>query len=273
MFAQLGDIVFQGGFGFEQWNDMEEAIIAQYALFGQKAKPDHTGVGLRQMIIPMRLHQGFVKVREATLQLRQYLQQGSGLTLTWGNGDVEGRFMIARIERTSEFMDPLGNLISVLVVVLLMEVPVDGLLTSKIASSQKEAFAARQLANNPWDLDDPRFKAPPPYVPPPWEQWVATVGKAIRMAGMIEALSYGGRFPYLGQNLGQILGNADANYVLMQELWGGYGSDFDMDDQTTHLTDVRTSIGALQAYNTAGDFVGFATENRNFQGLNNIICF
>jgi hypothetical protein len=216
----------------------------------------------------MRLRQEFIVVKAARLQLRAHKDNGDVLTLTWGNGDVEGNFLISTLGLAAEVMDGLGNLISATMTVGLMEVPASALLASKQAGSYKAAFAA-----NPAAYTNPTFVAPPPYVRPPFELYVGMVSAAIGFAGMIDALSYGGQFPNLGRSLGVIMDEGMVNLLALQGNYSAYGSGYDMDDISTEITAAVTALTALEAIDPNVDPVGFGAANVVFQGAMVAVCF
>ena len=268
MYAQLGDIQFDPLAGFDTYSESDTAVIAQHPLISGKPLPVPSALGLRQLTIGMRLRQEFIDVKQARLQLRAHKDQADVLTLTWGTGDVEGQFLIASLDMNAEMMDPIGTMISCNITIQLLEVPDGFLLASKQGSSYKAAFAA-----NPKAYPAVVFKPPVPYEPTPWEQFAQYVGTAVRFAGMIDSLSYGGSFPNLGTSIGAIMGNADANLALMQTNFGTYGGDYDMDDISADITAAIAALGALMAIDPVTDQFDFQAANTTFQAANDVVCF
>lgn len=141
MYAQLGDIEFEALNGFDSYSETEEATIAQYARIYGKPLPRPMGSNLRELSIGMRLHQQFILVENARVQLRAYKDNGTPVTLIWGNGKVEGTFYISNIQTNVEHSATNGAVISCFVNLTLLEVPDGKLLEELQASAKKEAIA------------------------------------------------------------------------------------------------------------------------------------
>lgn len=266
MYAQLGDIIFEPLTGFTSLGDNQEGVVAQYGLTTGKPYPQPTAPNLREISIGMQLHQRFIKVKEAKLQLRAYLENGTVITLSWGNGEIEGRFIVVNINSGIEESDSLGNVFCLGVNVNLLEVPADNLLAAKQADAYKKAFGVG-------DFTTPVVFPPRPE-PSPLQVFLMQIRKALRYAALIEALSYGGRFPvYLGSNLGQIIGNARANAVLMGTQFSTYGSGWDIPDVSGDIGSVVDSLDILGAIDPLADPLGFAAANKVFQDFNRALCF
>ncbi len=268
MFAQLGDIVFEPLVGFDSVSDTDDTTIAMYNGISGKPLPVFMAPGLRQITLGISLHQRFIIVKQARIQLRANKDQGDILTLTWGTGDVEGQFLIQSIGTELDEMDTMGNVFGCKLTVTLLEVPDGFLYASKQGSAYKAAFAA-----NPKAYPPVVFKPPVPAKPKPWQVFTGYVDDAINVAGMIDALSYGGQFPNLGSSLGAIIGNADANMALMQDNFATWGSTYDMDDITSEMGDVRTALTTLGGINPVTDPVNFKAANKIYQAANRLVCF
>lgn len=266
MYAQLGDIVFEPVNGFHSLSDNEDGVVAQYPLLQGKPYPQAMGPNLREVSIGMRLHQRFIKVKEARLQLRAYMQNGTVVTLSWGNGDVEGRFIVQNINTGVEESDGQGNVYCLGVNVQLLEVPAEQLLDAKQGDAYKDAFGVGDFTT---------AIVYPPVVPPTaLEVFLGQIQKAMRYAALIDALAYGGRFPvYLGSSLGQILGNAKANSVLMGQQFGAHGSEWDIPDIAGDIVNVTNSLTVLEGIDPVADAAGFADANKIYQGFNRTLCF
>ena len=268
MFATLGDIVFEPLSGFDGFNETDEAVIAAYPLIGTKPKPQHTALQLRRLTIYVRLRQDFIVVKTARIQLRAYKDQGDVLTLSWGNGDVEGQFLIQALNMTAEVMDGLGNMISCGMVIDLVEVPDGFLYQSKQGSAQKAAFG-----NKPKNYPPVVFTRPEPHKKRNIDKFLKYVQIAIRLASLIDALSYGGKFPNLGSSITSVITNAKYNLILMKQNYDTFGSEYNLPDLSGAITETIDKLDDLGAISPVLDNVAFLAANKLFQASNKTLCF
>lgn len=265
MYAQLGNIVFEPLSGFDSYNETDEAVIAQYGLITGKPFPQQTALGLREISVAMRLHQRFIVVSAARLQLRAYKDNGTTLTLTWGNGNVEGRFLIQSITTGIEESDNYGNVFCASLTLSLLEVPTDNLLAVKQADSYKQAFGLGTFATPVVNVPVPKVTA--------LQQFLQYAREAAKWAALIDALAYGGRFPNLGSSLGQVIGNAEANIALLQTNFADFGDDYDIPDVSGGLSAIQSSLTTLGAIDPIADAVSFGIANNAFQALNRSVFY
>lgn len=260
MFASLGAIVFEPLSGFQSYGETDDAVIAQYDLIEGKPRPVFSAPGLRKLQVGLRLRQEFIIVKAARIQLRAYKDQGEVLTLTWGNGDVEGQWLIANLSMQAEQMDGLGNIIGCTVDVELVEVPDGLLLVSKQGSSWKEA-----VANKPKDYPEVVFVRPEPQKKSNLKKFLEILRRVVRLAGQVDALAYGGGFPNLGSSLTSVLANARYNLILLQTNYTNYGSDYAMPDMSGVIGGAISALEALAVINPVVDAAGFLAANRLWQ--------
>src|SRR4028118_628373 len=121
MYAQLEDIVFEPVTGFQSVGDGQDAIWAEHALLTGTPRLQPTALGLREMSLSLRLHRQYVDLDYAHDALREYLTTHKVCRLLWGNGKLEGHFVIATLARTVEHQDELGNIISAAYSITLLE--------------------------------------------------------------------------------------------------------------------------------------------------------
>lgn len=141
MYAQLGTIVFDGMTSFVSFSSDEEAIVVEQALIGRKAKLEGVAIGLRTISLSLFLHQEFCQVAQEISKLRSSKDSFEILKLLWGNGQIEGEFVITQLSEAKVFMDGLGNTISATVNITLKESYDEDRLNKKQADAQKNAFA------------------------------------------------------------------------------------------------------------------------------------
>ncbi len=141
MFAQLGNTIFENLKGFSDFNKTTEAVYAQHDLINSKPRLQKTGDGLKELEISMRLQASFCKPRIEADALATSRDTGEVLTLLWGNGKVEGSFIITTITETIEDADKNGEVFSLILAVSLREYVVPDKLQQEQQTAVKKSFA------------------------------------------------------------------------------------------------------------------------------------
>jgi phage protein U len=142
MFAQLGTTIFDGLKSFVSFQeDGEDAILVEHALISRKPTLQGTAIGLKNLSISLYLHQEFCNVEEETIKLRNSKNTFEILPLLWGNGKLEGEFLIATFNRTIQLADPDGNAIAVIISLTLKENSTNDRLSQEQQQSKSDAFA------------------------------------------------------------------------------------------------------------------------------------
>ena len=121
MFAQLGDIQFEGVKTPRSWTESRGAVFGEIPHVGRKPSLQFTGEMLVTMDLSIRLSQEFCDVTEELAKLYQAMAGGRVLPLITGVGVMVGRFVITAIDNRLEQMASLGELISVSLDVQLKE--------------------------------------------------------------------------------------------------------------------------------------------------------
>ncbi|MDI3319994.1 phage tail protein [Pinibacter soli] len=141
MFAQLGTTVFDGQKSFVSFNNEQEAIIVEHALIGRRAQLQGAAIGLRNINLTIFLHQEYCKVSQEIEKLRKSLNTFEILPLLWGNGKIEGEFVIQSLSVTNQDMDALGNIIAAEVSLSLKENVSDDRVNQQEQEAKQNAFA------------------------------------------------------------------------------------------------------------------------------------
>jgi len=265
MFCQLGNIVFEALTGFGSYDEEEAANIAEYGVIGAKAIPVVASYGLRGVTIGLSLHQRFVIVAVAEAQLTGYMQHGDVVSLVWGNGTVEGQFLIKSLKKTYIEMDGLGNVYQMNISVELIEAPGQQLYSDQQRSAAKGAFASSTAVANPWLLGDPRFKRPVPGLTKPWVSFAQLLQVIADGASIIDALAYGGGFPSIPGGLGGVLAGMTVSVGALLANYTSYGSSYDLPDQTSYINAVSGALATLSGDYGSSDWVSFQMDNVAFQ--------
>lgn len=112
MFAQLGNVVFENLNGFTDFSKTGAATYAEHALLDGKPHLQRTGSALDIISLSIRLHVSFCNPAAQLAVLRAARDAGEIMPLLWGNGTVEGSFIITEISETTEDADAQGNVFS-----------------------------------------------------------------------------------------------------------------------------------------------------------------
>jgi phage protein U len=111
MFAQLGTITFDTVKTFGEFSERASANYAEHALIDGKPRLQRTGSSLNEISLSLYFHFSFCVPKQELNTLKDARDNGEILPLLWGNGDLEGDFVIANIEATREETGPDGTLL------------------------------------------------------------------------------------------------------------------------------------------------------------------
>jgi len=140
-YAQLGNTIFDGTQSFVSFSSDEEAVIVEHALINRKPRLQGTAPGLITLNITLFLHQQFCKVENEVTNLRNYKDSFTILPLLWGNGKLEGSFVIAQMGVNYPIMDSFGNKVAANVSLVLKESVIDNVIDQQQQQAQKSAIA------------------------------------------------------------------------------------------------------------------------------------
>lgn len=111
-FATLGAVQFVKLKSFLEFSKQGGVTYAEHKPLDGKPRLQPTGNSLDELSITMRLHNTFCKPAEELKILKRYRDTFEVLPLVWGNGKVEGQFVITDISESIEDADPVGNIFS-----------------------------------------------------------------------------------------------------------------------------------------------------------------
>lgn len=141
MYAQLGNIVFDGLKGFGSYNSSSEESFPQHERINSKPLLQHTGAGLEQLNITVRLHVSFCTPKQELQALIQAKEAAEVLPYISGSGRYEKDYVITSLSVNHEFADKNGELLSCLVSLNLLEYVTGDRLFQQELSARKSAFA------------------------------------------------------------------------------------------------------------------------------------
>lgn len=156
MFAQLGKIQFSTLKTFTDYSDKGSATYAEHKLLDGKPLLQRTGSSLTELSISIYLHAGFCDPKAELKALKDARNDGEILPLLWGNGDIEGDFIIVDTDVSKEDAMPDGTVISYRVQLNLKEYAYTNRLQQEQTANRQNAKAvgdkkpvAKKVVNKP----------------------------------------------------------------------------------------------------------------------------
>lgn len=153
MYAQLGSIIFDGLFSFDNVNvDGDEAVYAEFPLIGRKPRLQKTGDTLQELTLDIKLHAEFCNPAEQILAFKTAKEAGEVLPLLMGNGRYVADYVIVGMPYTTDEAFADGTIIQASVSLTIREYIAYNKLEQKEQEARKAAFAVgdkRQLALRP----------------------------------------------------------------------------------------------------------------------------
>jgi phage protein U len=148
MYAQLGNIRFEGLKGFSNFSHERGVNYAQHELINGKPRLQAVGDNLDSISFGMYLHSQFTNPEADIETLRLSMQNREVLPLILGNGRVLGFFVIPNFSQVNSFTDPLGNLIETTLNIELLESFTDDPLRESELQAINQAFATSARNSN-----------------------------------------------------------------------------------------------------------------------------
>ena len=141
MYAQLGDIKFEGLLGPNKVEDTFATDYAEHPLVENKPRLEAIGEKLQEMTLGMKLHRIFCTPELEFDKLNNYRINHTVLPLLWGTGDIEGDFVIISINRKFIAQADDGAAIEMDLDVMLKEFYDPDKIGTEKKRAQREAFA------------------------------------------------------------------------------------------------------------------------------------
>lgn len=148
MYAQLGNIRFEGLKGFTDFSHDRGVNYAQHELINGKPRLQAVGDNLDLISFGMYLHSEFTNPEADIETLRSAMLKREILPLILGNGRVLGFFVIPNFSQNNSFTDPKGNLIEVTLSVELLESFSDNPLRQAQIRAIEQSFATSNRNSN-----------------------------------------------------------------------------------------------------------------------------
>jgi phage protein U len=148
MYAQLGNIKFEGLKGFVSFGHEKGVNFAQHERIDGKPRLQSVGDNLDSISFDIYLHSEFTNPEEDIEALELAMDNKEVLLLLLGNGKIVGDFVITNFSQSNSFTDSVGNLISVTLSVTLLESYTDDKLREAERQKISEAFATQSRNSN-----------------------------------------------------------------------------------------------------------------------------
>lgn len=141
MYATLGNIVFETLNGFTSFTSKEETNYAEFAKMQSAPSLQAVSEKAQEVNIGMLLRQEFVNVQQALTNLRTARKAATVLPLTWGNGRLEGYFVLTTLDVAYNAQYADGTPYDVTVTATLKQYSADSLATQQNQTNINRALA------------------------------------------------------------------------------------------------------------------------------------
>lgn len=141
MYAQLGDIIFEGLKGLTGMRGKFAQKIAQHELIDSKPKLQKTGDALDELAIDMTFHRKFCNPESEIAKLKRAITRGAVLPLITGTGELVGNFTVASMDVDTKHTGPTGLVVMAVVSANLIEAAQTDPLGAALSSAKSVAFA------------------------------------------------------------------------------------------------------------------------------------
>ncbi|MCG2614898.1 phage tail protein [Terrimonas sp. NA20] len=156
MFAQLGSIQFENLKTPTDYQRSGEAIYAEHALIEGKPVLQATGLALDEINLSIRFDVSFCNPKNEIDAMRAAKDSREILPLLWGNGILQGNYVITTMSENITNADPQGNIFCAEVQIVLREYVVKDKVQQAQEETKKDAKAvgdkkptAKKKANPP----------------------------------------------------------------------------------------------------------------------------
>lgn len=148
MYAQLGNIKFEGPKGFASLEETFGMNYAQHERIKGKPRLEAVGSNLDTISFSMHLHSQFTTPEDDIEQMRINMANNEILPLVLGNGRVVGNYVITNFSVSTIFTDPVHNLIEANLTVELLENFTEDPLKDSQKKAVNNAFATTARNSN-----------------------------------------------------------------------------------------------------------------------------
>lgn len=157
MYAQLGNIRFEGVKGFTSLEESFGVNYVQHERIKGKPRLEFTGGILDTVSFGMNLHSSFTNPEDDIEAIKVYMLNKEVLPLVLGNGRLVGNFVIPSFKKNTVQTDPSGNIISATLTVELLESFTEDPLKQSDEKAKKKAFATTNRTSNVRSVTEPNL--------------------------------------------------------------------------------------------------------------------
>lgn len=141
MFAQLGSIRYDGALGFSEYTEKIGAIYAEHARIEGKSRLQAVGFKPDEVSITMRLNMAFCSPADEIKKLEDYVASNEVLPLIYGDGSIQGYFVIQDVEKKVMQQLSTGELLDVTLSITLKEYDAPDMAAQQEQQRLNKAFA------------------------------------------------------------------------------------------------------------------------------------
>lgn len=157
MYAQLGNIRFEGAKGFTSLEESFGVNYAQHERIKGKPRLEFTGGILDITSFNLNLHSSFTNPEKDIDDLMVYMANREILPLILGNGKLVGNFVITNLKKATTQTDPSGNIILATLGVELLESFTEDPLKEADKKAKDKAFATTLRTSNIRSVTSPNL--------------------------------------------------------------------------------------------------------------------
>jgi len=264
MYAQLGNIRFEGLKGFSNFSHERGVNYAQHDLINGKPRLQSVGDNLDSISFGMYLHSEFTNPEADIETLRLAMQNREVLPLLLGNGRILGFFVIPSFSQSNSFTDPLGNLIEVTLNIELLESFSDDPLREAELQAINLAFATSQRNSNVRSVLPPKLSQ---------GMTISTEISNIQTSATVTNIytaniaAVPGRSEYWSGKISKSLTDIEKSLTTVQSTLSDASQLQDLaEDMPVALNDVYVRVQNMKAVLPVTDIEGFKILNQQLNG-------
>ncbi len=263
MYAQLGNIRFEGTKGFTTFEESFGVNYAQHDRINGKPRLESVGDILDSITFDMYLNSAFTNPEEDIEALRVAMVNREVLPLILGNGTVIGNFVIPSFTKSTSAADASGNIIEVTLSVELLEFYNDEPLRDAQRNAQNKAFATKARNSNVRSVLDPKLS--PGMLVTHDISKIETSGKLVTQH-VAEAEKNTATFEFYSGRINEQLDNMEGS---IQDVQNQLSQAQELQNLATSLpgamNDVYTRVQNMKAILPISDIASFKVFNNQLQ--------
>lgn len=255
MYAQLGNIRFEGLNGFSAWERTQGATLAEMPRIGLKPRLQRTATPLDKIRLTIRLNILFCNPRANFDQLSQARLDGEVLTLVTGQGRLIGDFVIQNLSENRTELDRNGEPLDIVADVELIEHVSESPLEAAVAAAVGAGLA---MAGN-----SPAITLAPPIIATSAGAIMNDVGAITRDGAVINADVQAGNLGQVSKRSVSVRDRIDRTLARINDAGNLF---FQTRALVSSLNSSRNAVNRLKSFSDINDVNGALDANRDLQG-------